>query len=264
MADEPTKNGTEVPGGDGKPTFSAEQQSFIDGLIQKSMGKAAAQVRQENETLKTQLSTLNSELDEAKKKLSEAGTKSEKKEAGEELVAIQKQIAEIKQQNQQEKERLESQIREARKSEEKAKTEALNVRKQVAIQDAAGDTNFFSVEAVRRLTEDRIQWSADRNSFVVMREDGSGEQMNSSYEPMSLKEFYKSFAASNSYLVRGEVKGGAGSSEGTKGQIQTGKYTPEQIFGPKSSSALANKLALEDKKEYTRLKAAAKAQGLIP
>jgi len=54
---------------------------------------------------------------------------------------------------------------------------------------------------------------------------------------------------------------GTGSSEATG--RSTGKLAPDQVFGPKANGTLANRLAIDNPKEYARLKQVAIDQGII-
>jgi hypothetical protein len=261
MATDPTTSG-----GDPKVTFTPEQQARIDEIIREAQGRAGKEARTELENLKTQMQTMQSELQTAKEALKNAKTPQQKSEAQDDIAALQNQINEMKAagtSTQQELERLRQAAASKDKEVSAAREEAKQIRKEVAMQKAASKVNFVNIGVVTKLTGDNIRWDDTRNTFIVVNEHGT-ERLNAAYEPMSLDEFYTEFAAQNPYLVRGDVKGGAGSTESQRsGLSSNGKYTVEQIFGKKSVGALANKLNKEDPKEYARLKAIALENNLI-
>jgi hypothetical protein len=249
-----------------KITFTPEQQARIDAILREAQGRAGGEVRRQNDELKTNLETLKQELEAAKADLAKAKSPGEKKDAKAEADALAAQIAEMKQiqtQTASEMERLKQVAASKDRDVEVARKEALNVRKQVAIQSAAANQGFVDVEVVAALTSDAIQYDSEKGRFFVAGENGQ-PRLNSAYEQMTLDEFYQEFATKKPYLVRGEIKGGAGSTEAQRSALNAaGKYPVEQIFGPKSDPAVANKLALQNPKEYSRLKAQAREQKLI-
>lgn len=255
-----------TPATEEKITFSPEQQKRIDEIIKESMGRAGGAIKRENEELSTKMQTLQSELEAAKAELGKAKTPSEKKESKAEAEALAAQIQEMKaiqSQTAAEMDRLKQLAASKDKDVEAARKEALNIRKQNAIQSAASSHGFVDVDVVTALTSEAIQFDPEKAKFYVVGENGQ-PRLNAAYEQMSLDEYFQEFATKKPYLVRGDVKGGVGSTEAQRSALnQQGKYPVDQIFGKGSNAALANKLALTQPKEYARLKAEARDKGLI-
>ena len=66
------------------------------------------------------------------------------------------------------------------------------------------------------------------------------------------------------FLMTPPETGGKDNSKGTSETGRsTGKLSPDQVFGPKANGVLANRLALDNPKEYQRLKQVAIDQGII-
>jgi hypothetical protein len=254
----------EGSGGPKKITFTPEQQEKVNELIRQKQGQAAAELRQELETTKTTLRTLQSELETAKA-AAKSGTPTQRADAADDAKALQAQIDEMRRAGEgtkSELERLKKYASDKDKEVSEAKNEALNIRKRVAIQNAANKLNFVDLEDVLALTERNIKWDTDKGKWSVLGEGGT-ERYNSAIEPMSLDEYYAELASKKPWLVRGDVKGGTGSAEAGRSNLGAGKYAVEQVFGKNADAAIANKLAREDIKEYRRLKDVARAAKLI-
>lgn len=249
-----------------KITFNEAQQARVNELIQEAMGRAGREARTELSTLKTQFDSLKSELDSAKATASKAKTPAQRQDADSDVESILAQMAEVKSaaaMKDAEVERLRQQLQAKDKEANDYKGKALEIQKTHAMVSAASKTNFINADIVTKLTADQVKYDESRGRFIVVSEAGT-ERMNSAFEPMSLEEFYAEFANKNPYLVRGDVKGGTGSSESQRsGLSNVGKYQVEQIFGRGSNAALANQLAKQDPKEYGRLRHEAKEKGLI-
>jgi hypothetical protein len=249
-----------------KVTFSPEQQARIDEIVRESMGRAGRETKQANEELAGKVTTLESELTTAKAELAKAKTPADKKDAKGDVEALQAQLAEMRtagQTTQSELERLRNVAAAKDKEVLEARSLATNVRRDAALQTAASKVNWVDPAIVVQLTRDLVQFDEQRKAFVVLGDNGSAK-LNAAYEPMSLEEYLNDFATKNPYLVRGDTRGGAGSTESQRsGLSSNGKFTVDQVFGKKSDSALANKLALTDPKEYARLKVEARAAKLI-
>jgi hypothetical protein len=252
---------------DGKVEFTPEQQEKVNDLIKKAMGRAASDLRAENESIKSQLTSLQTELATAKSSLSQAKTPEARADAAADVAALQSQIAQMKDASkatQDEAKRWQDEAKQKQKEVDAAKDEVLRVRKDVAITTAASKINFVNVDVVRKLTEDQIKWSDEYKQFVVLAESG-GTRLDATLEkPMTLEHFFNDFAAKNKYLVRGDINPGTGSSESARNALsRDGKFEVTQIFGPKSSSRLANELARSNPQEYKRLKTIARSAGLV-
>lgn len=103
-----------------------------------------------------------------------------------------------------------------------ARADALKTRKQVAMARAMQKSaNFYDIGDVEALTDRMITFDEDLKRFVVLDHEGKPME-NSKLDPMTLEEFYADFAAKRPYLVNGDMIGGAGSSESTKGKSSLG------------------------------------------
>ena len=246
-----------------KIEFTDAQQTKVQSLIDAAVARVASKVRTEEGA---KFTTLQTELATAKAEAAKAKTPTAKTEAGEEVAVLLAKIDEMKNASKataDAADRWKSEAQNAAEQAKAAKQETIGVRKEVAITNAASKINFVNTEVVATLTRSQIHVDAETGKFSVQREDGQ-PRLNAAMEPMSLDEFYNDFAAKNPYLVRGDVKSGSGGSENARSTLTSnGKYEVAQIFGPKSDSRLANKLALEDKAEYARLKVVARSNGLV-
>src|SRR5208282_2553249 len=97
------------------------------------------------------------------------------------------------------------------------------ILKDQAIHEAAtsipNGVEFHELKTVKKLVEDDIHFDTESSQWVV-KENGV-TKMNSSLMPMSLVEYFGSYAASHPYLVKGTVKGGTGAAEsGVVGHFQ--------------------------------------------
>lgn len=249
-----------------KITFTPEQQAFVNNLLAREKTEAKQSAQTELATTKTALETVQAEFRAAQEALRGATTKGEKKEASEDLEVLRGQLNEAKTVQQravEETERIKKVLGEKDKEVLTARQEAVNIRKQVAIQGAASKVNFVDLGVVQKLTQDNVVFDETRSRFVVTNDEGTA-RMNASFEPMSLEEYYTEYASKNPYLVRGSVLGGASSAESQRAGVSlSGKYAVEMIFGPKSNAALANKLAMENITEYRELRKQAVASGLL-
>lgn len=250
-----------------KVTFTPEQQERVNELIRDAMGRAGRDARQEAEQVKARLqeiegqfTTLRTEY-EAIKTAKPAKTK----EGEDEVAVLRAQIDEIKTagaSREQELNTLREQLKAREKAASEARNEAVQVRKSVAIRDAANKVGFFDLEEVAQLTDKYIRFDEATGRFKVINDDGV-DRHNAAFEPMSLEEFYQEYASKKPHLVRTDLRGGVGSTESQRAISSDGKYAIEQLFGPKADAAKANKLALENKQEYRRLKELARKAGLI-
>lgn len=252
---------------DTKVTFDEKQQERINELIREAQGRAAKEVRTELDTIKSAHETLQSELNAAKTELSKAKTPGEKKEAKGDIEALQNQIDEMKRARENTVHELENLKRLSVQKDNEikgAKDRETNFRKQVALTKAAEKVNPFSVDQIVKLSGDAVVWSDQRQSFVVTDPNTGQERMNSGYEPMSLDEYFTEVAAKNPNLVRSTAKTGTGSTESTRYDVSnSGKYTLEQLFGPKSNAALVNRLSFDDPAEYKRMRNMAIDNGMV-
>lgn len=245
--------------------FTPAQQAKLDEIIKKAMGRAGSEARAEAAELKTKLAKVEADLVEAKKALDKAKTPAERKEASEEVADLKAQIEEMKSARTQtvaETEGLRKQLQDSKTEGDKARAEALHQKKLFKITTAAAKEDFVNIDVVMTLTEKYIKWNEQENKWVVLNEDGQ-PRMNPAYDPMTVEEFYADYASKHPYLVKGQTKPGTGSTGSNGSTYTTGRYKPEEIFGPKSDSKRANELAIKNPLEYKRLKAEARERGLI-
>lgn len=245
------------PKAEDKPTFTPEQQAYLNNVvIKEAQGRAAKDVRAENARLLAEIAALKEGV------VKEPETVKTEAKPGEATPDFKAEVERIKREFTNEL-KLSKQDAKAKADEAAALKLALASRdKNDAIRTAMDSlgVDFVNRNAALKLSEDAVVWDEDRKRFVV--HDSKGVlRFNSSLEPMDLVDYYQTFVNENPYLVKAQVRGGTGSKESAS--IGTSKHPIEDIFGSKSKGALANKLALENPGEYKRLKALAKEQGLI-
>ncbi len=240
--------------------FDETQQKKVNDLIVAAKSEAAKQLRAEHAELKTQTDSLQAALDAAKADLAKAKTKGEKGDASADIEALRAEMASVAANHKSEVERITLGANAKAKEASDARAELARTHKDLAVTAAANSQNFYDPAAVAKLTSDHIVLN-DEGKYVVLNDQGQ-PRMNALYEPMSLPEFYAEYAEKNKWQVRGEVKGGAGSSQRT-GLTTNGRYELHQVFGPKFVPAIAAEVA-KDMVNYRRMKAQAISAGLIP
>lgn len=247
--------------------FDDLQQKKVNELIEKAMGRAGGEARREALEIKNKLTTLTEELAQAKDDLTKARTITQKGEASADVAALEARISEMQSAHKNVQSDLESTRKIVQQKEnevKRANENAINIRKEIILTQAATKINPFDVELVVQTTKDSIAWDAENNKFVVVDPASQQPRLNSSFDPMSIDEFYAEFATRRPYMVKNGSRSGTGASEsGNLNSLGTGKFTHKQIFGKESNSMLAAKLSREDPKEYTRLKTLARADGTI-
>lgn len=249
---------------DAKVEFTEAQQAKVNQLITDAMGRAGKEAKVQATALETKVNTLTAELAEAKAASAKATTKEGKKEAQDDIEALKSSIEQLKGHIKTTSDEANTYKASAQAKDAEiaaARADAVNVRKQVAINSSAAKANFINTDVVAKLTQDDIKWDADRGKFVVNGPNGQ-LRLNAGLDPMSLDEYMNEFAVQNPYLVRGDVKPGIGST-GNRGITNNGKYEVAQIFGAKSDSRLAMALMKENPAEYHRLKDIARESGLV-
>lgn len=241
--------------GEGKITFTPEQQERVNELIKDAMGRAGKEAREEAARLREEQKSVKGELEKLQEELKKAAAGGGKASDDE----LKAEVERIKNLHTEEKTRLQSQAEAQSKEAKQYKDKFEDLRRKIAIQTAAAKHNFVDVNVVMKLTEDAVQWDSERGAFVVM--EGGVARMNSSFEPMSLEEYYAEYANKSPYLVRSDARSGNGSSESNASNGSKLKLT--DLFGPDSSGKLANELAQSNPAEYRRLREQARQQGLI-
>lgn len=220
-----------------KVVFDEAQQRKVDFLIRESMGRAGSEARATAARLEAEMITLRNEL---------AAAKDAAEAEAEGRVGLETSLT----------------VRE--KEAKAARAETIAVKKQNAIQAAATEHNFFNPQVVSKLTEDKIQWNSEKSKFIVLGDDGS-ERLGADGNSLTVSAYLKEFAQSNSYLVRGDVKPGVGSSENARPYSTTSERDKlKAIFGPGSDSQKANRIGVENPQLYRQMKREARALGIIP
>jgi hypothetical protein len=236
-----------------KVTFTDEQQSKIQQLIDTAVGRTRANASKE---FTDKITALNTEIETLK--TSKAG------KTGEASEADRLEFKNIVEQAKAETERYKQEAITRERETQAARSEAQEVRKEVAIANSASKIPFFNIEVVKTLTKDSITFDSERGQFVVKGPNGQTRLDSTLEKPLSLDAYFAEFAAQNKYLVRSEIGSGTGSSETSRTDVaKNGRYAVTDIFGPKSSSAKASSLMKENPDEYKRLKGIARTEGLI-
>jgi hypothetical protein len=247
-----------------KVTFTPEQQAKLDQIVQDRMAAArqeaaaeATAARKEAKEAKDRADASDAAL--AVAKASHTGGNTTDVEA---LQATIKEMKAAGESTQAEQKRLEKLIQVKDKEVETARSQATQVKKQIAMRDVASSAGFVDVSDVLELTDKFVKWDDTKGRFIVLNDAGT-ERLNASYEAMSLAEYYAEYAAKKPHLVRSDVRGGAGSGGSQRTEVGAGKYKVEDVFGAKSDSRKASELFKKDPAEYRHMKLAAKEMGLI-
>ena len=244
------------PEGEAKVTYTEAQQAHLQTLIDQAVGRSARTLRADLETERTERTRISAELATALANKPAVKT-------GEEAVNQNAEFERVKADHKTALDAANAQLAERSREVVKAKSEAQSVRTEVAITNAASKVSFVDLGVVIKLTKDSVQLDPETGRFTVLNDNGQ-PRLNSSFEPMSLDEFYNDFAAKNKYLVRGNVIAGTGASESTRSTLSSnGKFEVAEVFGPKSDGAKASQLMKSDPNEYKRLKVIARAARLI-
>lgn len=239
-------------------------QERLDEIVRSAMGRAGKEFRVEAENLKKENEELKTKLAELETQKKETKTEGKGGEDVESLKARIEEMVKASKSYTQEVERYKSMLGEKEKAAEAAKNEAASVKKAVAMRDAASKIGFFDTQMVVNANEGFIKYDEDVKDYVVVPNDNkSPYRMNSQYAPMTLEEYFQEYAVKNPWMVRGDVKAGAGSTESQKSGLGGSKFKVEDIFGPKSNGRLANEFAKADPAGYRRLKDEARAKNLV-
>jgi hypothetical protein len=204
-------------------------QSKLDEIIKKSMGRAASQVREENEQLRT-------ENERLKTVVSGSGD-------ADELSRTKGLLAE---------ERLKNQA---------VLDRSIAQQKDLLISQEAAANNHVDVDTTLRLVRGNLRHDAATGSFTVVDDQGN-PRLTPAGDPMSVSEFFKDFSSKKLHLIRGSVLPGTGSGSST-GSIPPVTKPLRFYFGPSSNAAAVNALSQRDPQTYKRLRAEAVRAGLV-
>lgn len=249
-----------------KVTFDERQQKKVDELIKDAQGRAGKEIRQELTKSQERLTALEKELQEAREAQASASTRKEKSDAQDDVDDIKAQLNEAKRV-------LKAAIEEAesfkQKLAEKDKViaakdeENMSFRKRTMLHGAAERVGFVDVQDVISLTSDAVVWSEERSRFVVIDPETKAERRNASFDLMTVEEFYNEYASKKPHLVKTDMRGGAGSSEGSKNLSLDRKIPLDKLFGKNAIPKLANDMAINQPAEYRANKQRAREAGLI-
>jgi hypothetical protein len=243
--------------GEEKVTYTEAQQAHLQTLIDSAVGRSARTLRAELDVERTEKSRLAAELTAAQEAARTAASKT--------ATTPEDQTREIERVKAEHKAALDAanaQLAERSREAAQAKADAQAIRTESAITSSASKVPFIDLGVVLKLTKDQVKYDSESGRFTVLTDAGQ-PRLNSSFEPMTLDEFYVDYAAKNKFLVRGNVVAGTGSSENRSTLSSNGKYELTELFGPKSSGAKAAQVMKDDPNEYRRLKVLAKSAGLI-
>lgn len=189
-----------------KVTFTEDQQTVINTLINQRFAKVSEKHETEKKALADEKAALVAELEALKSgKAKKEGAEEDPKEK-----QYKDLLTNEKAQTAAAKAALEKEGNEKKALAE----ENMRIRKEIAINQASGG-RFLDMEAVLSMVQGKIEYDEDTKSFVV-REGGIIRQ-NASLQNMTLAEYFDDFAKKRPYLVRSDVVGGAGSSENAGG-----------------------------------------------
>lgn len=234
--------------------FSPEQQAKVQTIIDGHTARLRAEQDRLKQTLESSLAEIRRENEELKGRVKQSAEP--KGDTPPEVEELKRVAADTNRKV----EEMAKQLQEKDSVIAQTKAETLKVRMDAAIMSAAGKVGFVDVGDVVQLTRGSVKWDEGRQTFVVVNDQGV-ERLNSSYNPMTLEEFYMEYANKKPHLVRSDIKGGAGSAE----SLPTGARGTDikRIFGKESSAKEALELKRKDPAEYKRLKQDAVKMGLI-
>jgi hypothetical protein len=216
------------------PSFDDKQQEFINTLFDKRFAKISEKHNTEKKQLEDKVKELEAQL-------AAAGTK---KDPPTDEDPDKKQFKSILENEKNKTKLAETQAQQRTREAEEARSELLRTRKEVAMQRAAQKQDFHELEVVLKMTWDAVEYDEDTKQFVI-KENGVIKQ-NSSLQPMTLEEYYNTFASQRPYLVKGDIKGGAGSSEGYRGTDTAAIVKSKaDLKTPKAKSDFITKFGLE-------------------
>jgi hypothetical protein len=116
-------------------------------------------------------------------------------------------------------------------------------------------------DSTTKLLRDNLTWNPTSKSFDVLDDNGVIR------EGITPEVLYTEFAQTHPWSIRGRTLSGGGGTGSVGGLVRPAGFTAEQLFGPTSNAALANRLSLSrdphERSQYSRLRSEAKQKGLI-
>jgi hypothetical protein len=208
-----------------KITFDEAQQKRVDELIRRAQGRAARELREHNEQLKTELEALR-------------GQQGQQAVPNDVLTELSTTRTELQAMRQKE---TESQI-------------MGEIRKHTGA--------FVDAELAGQLLRQGIRQVEGK--LVPVDADGN-PRLNSDFEPMTLEDAARDLARQKPFLARGDVRFfGAGSTEASRSMLDSVSDAKlSELYGKNSDPRKANALAMRDPAKYRALRSKAKERGLL-
>lgn len=199
--------------------FTQEQQTFIDGLVNKKYTEAYAKAKEKYDLSLAEI-TVNSKSEAEKHKTDMAALKTdyETLKASKGAVddrAVTERIAAI-----------EGQLKQAREAAAKGKLESI-----------AAKMNAVNPEQVAVLIRQHMK-TDDNGNLVIVNAEGQ-PRLNAASKPMTEDELFKEFLDNNQHLVKASGSTGAGSSGSTgfnEGAAKTIKRGDYEKLSPQAKS----------------------------
>jgi hypothetical protein len=114
---------------------------------------------------------------------------------------------------------------------------------------------------VRRDREDAIRAAARTAGFVSETQALKLVDVPEGATPAEIEKLVSDYGAANPNLIKGQVRPGSGSTPASGLPAPT--VPLEKLFGRDSDARLANALAIKNPVEYKRMRAVAKAKGIL-
>lgn len=182
-------------------TFDEAQKNRIKEIVAERVGETHAKNRKEfEEAMKKQHDEFEAKFTELASRKPDGTGDGDKEAEFKRVLADQKKAL---------KDREEQLHVKAKEVEERDRMLA-QVKKDVALRNAASKLNFANVDMVLKLTGDSVSLDADSGQYIVRNEDGhiiQGDDMRN----IKLEDYFAKFAEANPYLVKSDARGGAGS-----------------------------------------------------
>ena len=212
-----------------KVTFDERQQAKVNDLIQEAMGRSARDTRAQLRAANDRIAAM-----EAASLLPST--------AAAELEATNARLAASR--------------AELTANENAVKEAALKA----SLVDAATKAGFISPTDASKLLLDGVGFV----DGVAVAVDAHGQpKLNQYGEHMTVEEFAKEFAAKNAYLVRGDIRGGIGSTPASQSTLAQETHPLTRYFGKGSDPIAANRFAMSNPRAYSRMRIQAREEGLI-
>jgi len=114
-----------------------------------------------------------------------------------------------------------------------------------------------------KLTSGNLTWNG---SGYTVTDDLGQPRVNADGSPLTPEAFYAEFATARPYLVKGQVKSGAGSTSSSGAPTFIDRYSVESLYGPSArpdAGKILNEMSLRNKPAYDALRKSAAAKNLV-